>query len=145
MTTDEKPIGRLLLLDFDGVLHPTIVAKGQIFNRMSLLEEALRSSSIQIVVSSSWRLYESWGYIEKVFPLSLRGLLRGPTGEPFSGPMARWNEIRSYVSEHGVLDWMALDDAETQFPKHCPNLILCDGKFGLQSDQVRRLNEWAMR
>ena len=97
---------------------------------------------MQIVVTSSWRLYEAWGYIESLFPDTIRVMLKGHIGGSHTGRWARWNEICDYVDRNEISDWMALDDAEVQFPPNCQNLILCDGGRGLRADQIASLRSW---
>ena len=132
-----------LFLDFDGVLHPNDVVKGQIFCRMPLLEEALIGSDVRIVIASSWRHYETWEYIELLFPASIRGLLKACTGAVLVGHWARWGEICAYVECNGVSDWVALDDAVAQFPPNCTRLIHCDGQIGLNTEQASKLKLWS--
>ncbi len=133
---------KYLYLDFDGVLHPNSFDKGKAFCLMPLLERALKGSDVRIVVSSSWRHHESKAYIQSLFPVSIRSLLSGFTGDPLGGRWARWNEISNHASRHGVTEWRALDDAASQFPPDCPNLIYCEGNLGLQEIQVKLLREW---
>ena len=131
-----------LYLDFDGVLHPNSFEKGKAFCLMPLLERALSGSDVSIVVSSSWRHHENQVYIQSLFPAAIRSLLSGFTGEPLVGRWARWNEISNHAALHGVTEWRALDDAASDFPPDCPNLISCEGHIGLQEFQVNLLRKW---
>lgn len=133
---------KYLYLDFDGVLHPNFVESGRAFCHMPLLEEVLNGTDVRVVVSSSWRFHETQAYITGLFPLSIRGLLCGFTGQAHVGRWARWHEIGQHVSSHGVSDWRALDDAAFEFPPDCPNLIRCDGRLGLQATELRALRDW---
>ena len=136
---------KTIYLDFDGVLHPNVLQKGQAFCHVPLLESALAGKSVGIIISSSWRLHETWEYIEMLFPSSIRGFLNGCTGKAYSGRWSRWNEINEHASKCGVGDWVALDDYERGFPPECPNLIICDGSIGLQQPQITELDEWLER
>jgi len=109
---------------------------------MPLLERALNDSDVRIVVSSSWRHHETEVYIQSLFPASIRSLLSGFTGESLAGRWGRWNEISNHASRHVVAEWRALDDAASQFPPDCPNLIHCEGHVGLQEIQVNLLRKW---
>jgi hypothetical protein len=133
---------KYLYLDFDGVLHPNSFEKGKAFCLMSVLESALKGSDVRIVVSSSWRHHETQAYIQSLFPASIRSLLSGFTGEPLVGRWGRWNEISNHAALHGVTEWRALDDAVSEFPPDCPNLISCEGHIGLQEFQVNLLRKW---
>ena len=133
---------RTLYLDFDGVLHPNFVQKGEIFSRMSLLEEALEGHTPSLVISSIWRFHETPAYLRNLLPAALRPLLIGTTGDAHVGRWARWEEITRHARSWGIKDWRALDDAAMEFPPGCPNLILCDGRKGLQAAQVQLLRAW---
>jgi hypothetical protein len=135
-------LAKYLYLDFDGVLHPNSFEKGKAFCLMPLLERALSGSDVRIVVSSSWRHHETEAYIQSRFPASIRSLFSGFTGEPLAGPWARWHEISHHAALHGVTEWRALDDAASQFPPNCPNLICCEGHIGMQDVQVNLLRQW---
>ncbi len=133
---------KFIYLDFDGVLHPNVVEKKKLFSFMPKLAEVLTGDSAKIVISSSWRFHESFEYIKNLFPLTLQSMVVGCTGDAYFGRWARWNEIKQHVSTHCIEEWIALDDAQMEFPPNCENLILCDGKKGLQDDQLRRLSKW---
>ena len=135
-------LAKYLYLDFDGVLHPNSFDKGQAFCLMPLLERALNGSDVRIVVSSSWRHHESKDYVKSLFPASIRSLFSGFTGEALAVRWARWNEISNHAALHGVTEWRALDDAASEFPSDCPNLIYCDGHIGMQDIQVNLLRKW---
>ena len=65
-----------------------------------------------------------------------------PTGPAHMGRWARWHEINNHAQSFGANNWRALDDAGMEFPPQCPNLILCDGKIGIQHAQMRDLRAW---
>ena len=131
-----------LYIDFDGVLHPNFIQKGQAFHLMPLLEEALEGYDVCLVISSSWRFHETPAYLSNLFPASLKPLLVGTTGPAHIGRWARWQEITYHAQRWGAKNWRALDDAGMEFPPQCPNLILCDGKIGIQHAQVQDLRAW---
>lgn len=139
------PNGKCLFLDFDGVLHPSFGRPGDFFGRMPLLEAALREVEVDIVISSSWRFHHAWADLLQRFPPSLKGRVRGCTGEPVTGSLARWHEIRQYRERHGVIgDRRALDDSAFEFPKGCAELVLCDAKTGMTGRDVQVLRRWAL-
>jgi hypothetical protein len=132
-----------LFLDFDGVLHPNFHPPHEAFNLAPLLAEALAGSSVQIIISSSWRFDCSLSELQGLLPKVLAERVVGTTGAPFEGEFARWNEICETVRHHSILDWRALDDSKLEFPSAlCPELILCDGRSGLTEPQCAEIARW---
>ncbi len=131
-----------LYLDFDGVLHPNFVDKGRLFNHMQKLTNAIAGKPLRIVISSSWRFHESLDYLKSLFEPTTRSQIVGCTGPAHIGKWPRWNEIKNHVHTYGVTDWVALDDAYMEFPPQCEELILCDGRKGLQDSQMQHLLNW---
>ena len=131
-----------LYLDFDGVLHPNFVDKGQLFIHMEKLSNAIVGKPLRVVISSSWRFHENIDYLRTLFEPATRDLIVGCTGPAYIGKWARWNEIMKHANTNGVRDWVALDDAYMEFPPECEELILCDGKIGLQDTQIQQLVRW---
>jgi hypothetical protein len=133
---------KYLYLDFDGVLHPNFVIKGQLFSHMQRLTNAIEGKPLRIVISSSWRFHENFDYLRSLFEPTVRSQIVGCTGSAHIGKWARWNEIKKHATTNGVKDWMALDDAYMEFPPECEELILCEGKIGLQDTQIQQLVRW---
>ena len=133
---------KCIYLDFDGVLHPKSVGKQQLFTHMPLLASTLAAGTASIVISSSWRLHEPLEYLRGLFPQALQSRVLGCTAQVGHGPLARWREIHQHAALHGVGPWVALDDAKSEFPPDCENLILCDGTTGLQAAQLLQLRRW---
>jgi HAD domain in Swiss Army Knife RNA repair proteins len=138
-------MGKILFLDFDGVLHNTNSSNEKIFNKLGLLVEALKEKPCPIVVSSSWRFQYTLDQL-KNFLQPLSGLIINTTGAPYVGRFPRYNEIKEYLKEHEPLaDWRALDDSFLEFPKPCPELILCKAKTGITHNEIKKLVEWLMK
>ena len=135
---------KCLFLDFDGVLHPSLCRPRDYFGRMPLLEVSPQGVEVDIVISSSWRFHYAWEDLLKRFPPSLRGRVRGRTGEAVVGAQARWHEIQQYRARHAINDWRALDDSAFEFPKDCAELILCDATTGLADFQVHAIRRWTL-
>ena len=133
---------KTLFLDFDGVLHPNLAAPHQRFSRLPLLVEAIEQSSVEIVISSSWRFEWSLARMKSFFPESLRPRIIGTTGTAHIGRHARWQEINRYCTEAAISNWRALDDARFEFPDPCEQLIACDGGRGLEHRQCEMLRQW---
>ena len=134
-----------IYLDFDGVLHPNFAGKGQLFCHMQALTEALEGIQVQIVISSSWRFQEEMDYLKGLFDTRVQGQVIGRTGDAYIGKWARWNEITQHAKTHHIKNWIALDDAYLEFPPDCKELILCDGRSGLQPKQLQQLVKWLKR
>lgn len=136
----------ILFLDFDGVLHPNLCEPSAWFSRMSFLEEALVNADVRVVISSSWRFHHSYAALARRFPVNLRLLLDGTTGEAFVGTHARFREITAWLAQYGAgsagTHWRALDDAAFEFPKECPALIHCDGATGMTAEDVLVVQQW---
>ena len=133
---------RLLFLDFDGVLHPNHCAVDAYFSRMPLLESLLQSagSDLGVVISSSWRHHHTYEELLAFLPGSVSQQVVGATGSAVIGKHARYQEIRSYLSDYrGCSDWRALDDSAWEFPDPCVELVRCDGAVGLTNREVERI------
>ena len=134
---------KILFLDFDGVLHPSLAAADQYFCRMPLLEQALGSGFCEIVISSSWRFHHSFDKLRGQFPDSIKGLVVGRTGEAVIGQRyARHQEIAEYLATRPIADWRALDDSAFEFPEKCAQLILCNASVGFAETQEAALGAW---
>ena len=133
---------KTIFLDFDGVLHPNLAAPHQRFSRLPLLVEAIEQSSVEIVISSSWRFEWSLARIKGFFPEPLRPRIIGTTGTAHIGRHARWQEINRYCTEAAISNWRALDDARFEFPDPCAQLIACDGGRGIGPAQCAELVAW---
>jgi len=137
--------GRLLFLDFDGVLHPNFCSPDQYFCRLPDLAKLLGSEDrrLRIVISSSWRFHHSPAQLVQVFPEHVRARVVGGTGEPVPGSHSRYNEILAFLGNRRDRDdWRALDDSLVEFPDRCPQLIACDGRRGIGDNELEQLRSW---
>lgn len=133
---------KFLYLDFDGVLHPNAVTKGDLFCLLPLLSATVANRNISIVISSSWRLHESMDYFKSLFSPQVRELVIGCTEELKGDKWQRWSEIKKHAEHYNISDWVVLDDALEMFPMSCKNLVLYDGSKGLQKAQLDLLKLW---
>jgi len=134
---------KTLFLDFDGVLHTNFSSPHEAFNLAPQLAEALAGSSVQIIISSSWRFDRALSELRRLLPKVLAERVVGTTGEPYEGEFARWNEICETVRHYSILDWRALDDSRFEFPSaRCSELILCNGRTGLTKSQCSQITRW---
>lgn len=134
-----------LFLDFDGVLHPSLARTEDYFCRMPLLEKAIGGRTVDIIISSSWRLHYPLPVMMERFPATLRAAIIGTTGEPGLEAHARWHEILACVAHLDLQDWRALDDSRIEFPPDAPGLIFCNESVGLQAAQVEQVTTWLDR
>ena len=135
---------KTLMVDFDGVLHPTSADIDQFFCNAASLASTIAGYDCEIVISSSWRHHYSFQDMLEFFPASLGKSVVGTTGPPYIGKWPRYQEILNYCQANGVSDWRALDDALLEFPSPCKELILCDPNTGLAARQLTALKHWLM-
>ena len=66
------PLPKTLFLDFDGVLHPTSArTRHAYFSCAGFLADALGTSRVEIVISSSWRFEHTCQAIKGMLPGAL--------------------------------------------------------------------------
>ena len=138
-------MSKLLFLDFDGVLHPNFCPAQNHFSRTDFLMEAISecSGTLEVAISSSWRFHYSLDEILSYLPKALRDQISGATPEVEPGRHQRYREINAYLTQYKEEpDWRALDDDLAGFPKGCPELIVCDGRVGIDSECVLSLRTW---
>jgi len=136
-------LDRVLFLDFDGVLHPSLAAPSQYFMHLPALVAVLDEASCEIVISSSWRFEHSLEGLRRRFPARLRKRVTQTTGEGLACRHARYREILECLAFRAdVPDWRALDDSRFEFPETCEHLILCPAAKGLGRPQLESLHRW---
>jgi hypothetical protein len=149
--------GRILYLDFDGVLHPEDVWRRpgwgafvanppghRLFEHATLLAEILAPyPDLRIVLSTSWvRVYNSVSKVARRLPDTLRARVVGATWhremhtELFQA-MPRgvqvWGDVRRRLPEA----WMALDDDDVGWPAVCrDHLVQTDPVLGISAPLV---------
>lgn len=144
-----KPPPRALFLDFDGVLHPTVLSRFDeppeslstvFFGWLPALVGVLRSHpDVAIVIHSTWRYTHSDDELR---------LLLGALGAQFAGTTPRgpryesiewWLHMNPLFANHRILD----DDA-SEFPVPTPSeLILCNPTSGVAAPAVlAALRNW---
>lgn len=136
----------ILMLDFDGVLHPDpCFDEAELFGRLSALELILRDSPhVEVVITSDWRNKLSLPRLRELFSIDLavrvidvtanlhdhvdRGELIGPT-------YSREVEIEAWLHQSSMpgRTWVALDDKAQLFQPLSKNLVLCDPVVGIDS------------
>ncbi|TWO69109.1 hypothetical protein FN976_20450 [Caenimonas sedimenti] len=131
------------MLDFDGVLHPAQGANVPEFQRTAMLASALAGSDCRIVISSTWRDHYPVDVLARRLGDSLGARVIGVLGPDGRGPYVRYQNILRWLAANPwCTDWRALDDAASEFPTGLSELILCDGRVGLDHPQVTALRRW---
>lgn len=153
-TTRTGDSSDLLFLDVDGVLHPVETNysfSSKSFSRLPLLEDLLREfPSVEVVISSDWRLAESVEQLQRYFSEDIRHRIIGAT--PQLDPDAairhrRQLEIQAWLEGNGRGDaeWVALDDWSQSFEAGFERLVLTDPALALDQDSVQELRSHFLR
>lgn len=136
----------IIFLDFDGVLHPvgTPVRGPGVFARKGLFEGTLRTlglESIEIVISSTWRLAIPLQKLKKLFSPDVAARIIGKTAdaeEPEDYP--RYDEIRAWLESNGARkNWIAIDDDPERFPPRLSNVVFTDPLVGFDERAAEAL------
>ncbi len=150
--------GRVLYVDFDGVLHPESVyllhrrgpqlldAPGHVlFEHCGLLEEVLLPyADLRIVLSTSWvRCYRgSVRRVSRRLTAWLQARVLGATYHSAMDPVEfatapRGMQIWSDVLRRKPTDWLALDDDYLHWPTWCRDRLVCtDPLLGISEPAV---------
>ncbi|MGF6727566.1 hypothetical protein P3T43_006958 [Paraburkholderia sp. GAS41] len=149
--------GRVLYLDFDGVLHPEDVrrraGKGPyiaspsghvLFEHAPLLADVLRPyPDIHIVLSTSWvRWYRSVHRVTRKLPPELRARVVGATyhqdmDEESFQQAPRGMQVWADVLRRKPAAWLALDDDYLHWPTWCrEQLVRTDDVLGISAPRV---------
>jgi hypothetical protein len=149
--------GRILYLDFDGVLHPEDVWRRpgwgayvatppghRLFEHAGLLAEVLAPyPDLRVVLSTSWvRVYNSVSKVARRLPDSLRARVVGATwhremhADLFQS-MPRGVQVWGDVGRRLPEAWLALDDDEAGWPAVCRGqLVHTDPVQGISAPAV---------
>lgn len=149
--------GRVLYLDYDGVLHPESVyvypklgpvllnAPGhRLFEHCALLEEVLVPyPDVCVVLSTSWmRRYKSLSHVVRRLTPTLRVRVVGATYHSRMDQTAfasapRGMQIWSDVLRRMPMGWLALDDDYVHWPAWCrEQLVRTDEVLGISAPPV---------
>ena len=148
-------MSRAIFLDFDGVLHDVdagsieyengsmVITGTRLFQHVGVLEQLiLPFPDVQLVIHSSWRNHYTLHELYARFPASLRNRIRGMT-QPGT---LRYAGILDYAEEHGISDYLILDDAPGEFcySSDLPDeLVICHELLGIGSPVVQeQIQNW---
>lgn len=144
----------LLFLDVDGVLHPVgadYSFSSRFFSHLPRLEELLREfRSVDIVISSDWRLAESIEQLQQYFSTDLRHRIIGATPQIDPSVVVRHRrqlEIQAWLDGNGSHDaeWVALDDWPGSFEAGFARLVLTDPQRAFDQDSFQELRSHFIR
>lgn len=144
----------LLFLDVDGVLHPVGVDysfSSRFFSHLPRLEALLREfESVDVVISSDWRLAESIEQLQRYFSADIQHRIIGAT--PQIDPSVinsnrRQLEIQAWLDGNGRSDaeWVALDDWPSSFEAGYARLVLTDPRHAFDQDSFQELRSHFLR
>ena len=78
-----------------------------------------------------------------LMPPEIGRLVVGTTPEVSPGNHQRYREILTFLEILSKTpDWRALDDAAFEFHSACQQLILCNGKTGMDDRAVGQIRAW---
>ncbi|MDP9607237.1 UNVERIFIED_ORG: hypothetical protein J2W38_007058 [Variovorax paradoxus] len=144
----------MLFLDVDGVLHPVETDysfSSRFFSHLPLLEELLREfPSVDVVISSDWRLAESVEQLQRYFSEDIRHRIIGATPQLDRDAAIRHRrqlEIQAWLEGNGRGDaeWVALDDWPESFGAGFARLVLTDPKQAFDQDSLQELRSHFLR
>lgn len=136
----------IVMLDFDGVLHPETVHSAEAFRALPLLHEILRArSSARVVVTSDWRLRHTNDELIGFLFGNVHELRDRFAGVTPSLSSCRWEyrgreqEVLAWLKANNSPDWLALDDVAGNYAFGSPNLYLTDYRTGLTQSDLPRI------
>jgi hypothetical protein len=133
-----------IFLDFDGVLHPAPTrSKGEEWCWLPRIETmlicALNDPSVQIVISSAWRIYHSVDELKRFVGPKIAAKVIDCT--PCFEPSTREEECLTWLEANGLAGtpWVAIDDLVSDFKHHAAeHLVAIDPMFGPSLADLRR-------
>lgn len=143
------PTRRVLFIDFDGVLHPTLssdpadadepVVHTTLFGWLPMLVSALKThQDVAVVVHSMWRNTHNVDELRE-----LLGAL-GPRVVGVAPEGLRYASIEAWLAVNPCHSHRILDDDPVEFPDPAPaELILCNPRTGVSApDVIAALKRW---
>ena len=137
-----SPARKTLFLGLDGVMHHSRAKVADFLSCMSVLEQALGTADVDIVVLSTWDFANDFSRLKSAFPPSLRSRVVGRTTEELGSLHKRFKEIQNWLRPVPVPDWRVLDSDVYDYPEACAELIRCSPYFGMGPVQAQALKLW---
>lgn len=138
-------MGRLIFLDFDGVLR-RVTSSPSCFDQDCLenFESAIRQCPVsKIVITSTWRLAMSLKELRSRFSPDVAARIIGITLENFEEETyVRHAEVKAFLETRNLtaLPWVAIDDDPSHFPHNSP-VLFTDPQNGFDAECATRLVE----
>jgi hypothetical protein len=133
---------KTLFLGLDGIMHHSRSKLSGLLSRMPVLEEALGTAPVDIVMLSCWGVGNDVEPLKTTFPPSLRSRVVGRTTAAPGSLFKRFKEIQNWLGPVQMPDWRALDIDPLDYPEACTELIPCSPLLGMGSPQVLALKLW---
>jgi hypothetical protein len=134
---------QVLMLDFDGVLHPAQGDGTPEFARLPLLVAAVAGTRCEIVISSTWREHYPQPHLRALLGPEIGARVVGVLGADHRGPYVRYQNILAWLKDNApAADWRAVDDSAAEFPPGWLQLLLCNGITGLDRATSMLIREW---
>lgn len=156
--TMNTEIAPFLFLDFDGVTHPELCEKDQLFQSLPLIESVLRRHpGVLVILSTTWRTTHSLDELKDFFSSDIAERVQGGTPllnlydlawypVPLSA-RSRQREIEAWLHQNRTLNhpWVAIDDRPWWFESECTNLLVTGPHTGFTESDVDRLEDMILR
>ncbi|MES2260539.1 MAG: HAD domain-containing protein [Pseudomonadota bacterium] len=134
--------GRVLFLDFDGVLNATS-GSAEVVRRFvwaPQLEVALRPfPEVCVVIHAAVREHDNTAAL-----IRHMGLLGGRVIDIAPSGLTHWTAIQQWLARHPeIADYCILDSDARVYPADCEALIACAPTLGISDELTRaRLRQW---
>lgn len=135
-----RPGAVVVFVDIDGVLHRA--ENGSLEFAPVLARVLLACPNADVVFSTNWRINASPEYLINLLPPEVQGRVAGVTGVVEGQRFERELECLEYAMEHGVAQFVAVDDDATLFSPGCHFLFRTDRYDGLNDEAGARLSTW---
>lgn len=136
----------IIMLDFDGVLHPEPATVEQLFCSLPILHAVLfERPAARVVVTSDWRLMHSAEQLSEMLFGGIPELQNRFAGVTPIFPEYRFEyrgrerEIEAWLLANGMTEWIAIDDVAGNYAHGSRRVFLTDYRTGLVSQDVDRL------
>jgi hypothetical protein len=145
---------RICFLDYDGVVNtPMWNEEGTVcsygfskegkvnnFQAVQWLSEACQKFGYDIVVTSTWRLWDN--YKECLINGGLRKGIEVLGKTPFIRDVPRGAEIKAYLDEHPEIQYYVIvDDEADMLPEQMGHFIMTNGDTGFNLSEFKRFEE----
>lgn len=136
-------MGRLIFLDFDGVLR-RVTSNPSRFDQDCLehFESSIRQCPVsKIVITSTWRLAMPLKELRSRFSPDVAARIVGVTPENFEEEeYERLAEVKAFLAEKklSAVPWVAIDDDPAHFPPGSP-VIFTEPQKGFDAECAARL------